>query len=121
MGRTLGMACLTAGLLAIFPAALAAQKKPLDVAEAATDQEYKWLQSIKDMTGKIASVNTMSITFRLDIPHLEPNPKYRAPKGSSAQHQQLHRIYSLQNQIMLNRNPIQRQIKMQQLMASLGA
>jgi hypothetical protein len=119
MARTLGLASLTAGFLVFLPSDVHAQKKNQEVADVATDQDYKLLQSIKDMTGKLASINTMSVTFRLDIPHLEPNPKYRPPKGNNRQYQQLQNIYRQQAKIMATRNPFQRQLRMQELMATI--
>ena len=80
MGRIITLASLAVGLVALMPADVGAQKKKKqEIADIATDQDYKTLQSIKDMTGKIGSVNTNSITFRLDIPRLDPNPKYKPP------------------------------------------
>jgi len=120
MGRKLCCTLPALGLLVLLPSAILAQKKNQEVSELATDQDYKGLQSIKDMTGKLAAVNTMSVTFRLDIPHLVPNPKYHPPKGNAnQQYNQLQSIYRQQAQIMATKNPIQRQIKMQQLMATM--
>src|SRR6266705_2199874 len=103
MRRTLGWTSSILGLLAFGTADIAAQKKKQPTPEIATDQDYKLLQSIKDITGKLASINTMSVTFRLDIPHLERNPKYRAPKGNNRQYQQMHQIYRQQAQILESR------------------
>jgi hypothetical protein len=119
MARALSLAWLTAAWLAFLPAGLTAQKKNQEVADAATDQDYKQLQSIHDMTGKLVSVDTKSVTFRLDIPNLVPNPKYHPPKGANNQYRQLQNIYRQQAQIMASRNPIQQQVRMQQLMATL--
>jgi hypothetical protein len=120
MGRQFCCTLLVLGFLVLLPSAMWAQKKNQEVSELATDQDYKLLQSVKDLTGKLAAVNTMSVTFRLDIPHLVPNPKYHPPKGNTTQqHQQLQSIYRQQAQIMATKNPIQRQIKMQQLMATM--
>jgi hypothetical protein len=119
MRRKLGLMAAVAGLLAVFTADGAPQNKNQQVAETATDQDYKQLASIKDMTGVLTSINTMSVTFRLDIPHLDPNPKFRPPKGNNRQFQQMQNIYRQQAKIMATRDPIVRQIKMQQLLATL--
>jgi hypothetical protein len=122
MRRALGLTAVAAGLLAVFTADGAAQGKnqqDRQVADMATDQDYKLLGSIKDMTGKLVSIDTMSVTFRLDIPHLDPNPKYRPPKGNNRQYQQMQRIYRQQAKIMATRDPFVRQMKMQQLMATM--
>ncbi len=88
-------------------------------ADVATDQDYKTLQTIKDMTGKLGGVNLSSITFRLDIPHMVPNPKYKPPKGNTnAQYQQMQNIYRQQAQIMATTNPIQLQDYLRELLAS---
>src|SRR5262245_54045275 len=113
MRRSLGLAALLVCLLALGLSDAAAQRKKQVTADPATDQDYKLLQSIKDMTGKLASVNTMSVTFRLDIPHLEPNPKYRPPKGSTPQqHEHLNQLYRQQVRVMAIRNPFLRQLRM---------
>jgi len=117
MGRTLGFVVLTASFLASFPGAVTAQNK--EVADAATDQDYKVLQSVKEMTGKLAAINTGSITFRIDIPHMVPNPKYRPPKGNNNVNNQLNNLYRQQVKAMATPNPIQRQIKMQQVFAKM--
>jgi hypothetical protein len=124
MRRALGLTAVAVGLLAVFTVDVAAQGKnrqgaDKQVAEMATDQDYKLLGSIKDMTGKLVSINTMSVTFRLDIPHLDPNPKYKPPKGNNRQYQQLQNIYRQQAKIMATRDPFVRQMKMQQLMATM--
>ena len=106
--------------MVLLPDDGSAQKKKPDPADVATDQDYKTLQTIKDMTGKLGGVNLSSITFQLDIPHLVPNPKYRPPKGNTnAQYQQMQNIYNQQAKIMATTNPVQRQMKMQQLMATI--
>ncbi len=120
MNRILGFAFLAVGLMGFFAADGSAQKKKADPAEVATDQDYKSLKSIQDMTGKLASVNLNTLTVRLDIPHMVPNPKYKPPKGSNAQYQQMQNIYRQQAQIMATTNPIQRQQRMQQLMATIN-
>lgn len=119
MVRTIVVAALTVGLLALVTTDAGAQKKNTEVADFATDQDYKWLATIKDMTGKLASINTSSVTFRLDIPHMVPNPKYRPPKGSNNQHNHLLNIYRQQAQVMATTNPFVRQIRMQQLLATI--
>jgi hypothetical protein len=119
MDRTIVVAALTVGFLALVTTDVGAQKKNTEVAEFATDQDYKWLATIKDMTGKLASINTSSVTFRLDIPHMVPNPKYRPPKGNNNQYNQLLNIYRQQAQVMATTNPFVRQIRMQQLLATI--
>src|ERR1700676_3505715 len=115
MARTILLTALTVGFLALVARDAGAQKKNTEIAEFATDQDYKWLAKINDMTGKLASVNTMSVTFRLDIPHMVPNPKYRPPAGNNNHYKQMQNIYRQQAQIMTTANPFQRQIRMQQL------
>jgi len=120
MRRITSCILLALGIFIIEPGAIQAQKKNQEVSELATDQDYKQLQSVKDLTGKLAAVNTGSVTFRLDIPHLVPNPKYRPSSGNNSQlNHQLQNIYRQQAQVMATKNPIQRQIKMQQLMATI--
>src|SRR5436309_471374 len=110
MRRISALAVLGSAILTFSSANTFAQKKNQDTSETATDQDYKQLQSIKDMTGKLGSVNSNSITFRLDTPHLVPNPKYKGSSASgSAHHNQLNTIYRQQAQVMRTTNPIQRQ------------
>lgn len=116
-------AALIISSLAFATSNAGAQKKKKDVVETATDQDYKALQSIRYMTGTLTEVNNTSdadsITFRLDIPHLTPNPKFRLPKGSNRQYQQLKNLYRQQAKVMATKNPVQRQIRMQQLLATM--
>jgi hypothetical protein len=120
MARTSFLAFVSLGLISLLPVDSSAQKKKADPGEIATDQDYKSLKSIQDMTGKLGSVNLNTLTIRLDIPHMVPNPKYKPPKGSNAQYQQMQNIYRQQAQIMATTNPIQRQQRMQQLMATIN-
>ena len=124
MLRTIGFAILVAIFLAHVPSEVAAQKKkPADmvVADPATPKDYKILANVKELTGKLASVSNMTLTFRLDIPHMEPNPNYRPPKkgGGNNQNQQMQQLYRQQAEIMRITNPVQRQQRMQQLMATM--
>ena len=97
MRRTLLFASLTAGLRDNRTRGHAKTEKNQNqvVSELATDQDYKWLQSIKEITGSLAGVSTFSITFRLDTPHMEPNPKYKPPKANAGKISKLRRILSI--------------------------
>ena len=123
MWRITTSAALTLGFILLSTSDASAQKKKKGVVETATDQDYKALQSVKELTGSLTEVNATSasnsVVFRLDIPHLTPNPKYHPPKGTNQQYQQLKNIYRQQAKIMATKNPIQRQIRMQQLMATM--
>ncbi len=119
MQRALVVATLTAGLLSFVPTFVTAQKKGTDVTETATDKDYKSLQTVKDMTGKVTGLTLDTVTFRLDTPHMVPNPKYKALAGSANQNQQMQNLYRQQVQAMNTTNPVQRQQRMQQLMASM--
>jgi hypothetical protein len=117
MRRSLGLAAVIAGFLAGFPGTVKAQKNA--VVDTATDQDYKTLQSVKDLTGRLAEINSGAITFRLDIPHMVPNPKFRPPKGNNNLYNQMNNLYRQQIQAMATPNLIQRQIKMQQVFINM--
>ena len=123
MWRKSSWAALLISSLALATSDAGTQKKKKDVIETATDQDYKALQSVRHLTGKLTEVNSSSdgdsIIFRLDIPHLTPNPRFRPPKGTGRQYQQLKNLYRQQAKIMATKNPVQRQIRMQQLLATM--
>jgi hypothetical protein len=66
----------------------------------ATDADYKALRSQKEMSGKLVSIDGVTITVRAEYPHYEANPKYKAPKagqpgnGTANQQAQLYRAYN---------------------------
>ncbi|MFO0967435.1 MAG: hypothetical protein U0793_17890 [Gemmataceae bacterium] len=89
MRATLVLSGLVLVCLLYSGADVDAQKKDkkgkMDV-PTATPEDYKALASVKELTGKLMVANTGSagagsITFRLEIQHLEPNPAYKGPKG----------------------------------------
>jgi len=122
MLRMIGFAVAAVALMSFAPAEVEAQKKkaadvPAD--QVATDKDYKALKDTKDMTGLVGSLGSSTMMFRLDIPKMEPNPNYKAPKGAN-QNTQMQKLYQQQAKIMANPNPIQRQMQMQQLQMQMA-
>ncbi len=79
--RVLGFALL---LLAIAaweaPEAIAQKKKAeakknKDSAELATPADYKLIQKNKEIAGSIVSISESIVTIKVDVPHMENNPK----------------------------------------------
>jgi hypothetical protein len=87
IGRVLAFGgALTLVVALCGPSEVMAQKKknqPPPVADngyGATEADYKAIQNRKDLTGTIVSTGSSVITLRTDNPHMEVNPKYKAPK-----------------------------------------
>src|SRR5262245_15921731 len=74
------------GVLATFTATDANAKKKDGKAKdtktypQAADADYKALQSKKELTGKLVSIDGVTITVRAEYPRYEANPKYKPPK-----------------------------------------
>jgi hypothetical protein len=81
VGRLVGFTGVVAAMLAMVPADVLAQKKKKDTTPqypAATEEDYGKLQ--KAVSGKIVTFDaSKTVTFRVETPHQEPNPNYKAP------------------------------------------
>jgi hypothetical protein len=105
-----------AGLLLVFVVpALAADKNETP----ATPSDYSQLATLTDLTGKLNSFDSTAKTITLEVDYqiLQPNPKVN--NGSNAN--QMNHLLQKQQQIMRQKNPIQRAIQMQHLMAQAQA
>ncbi len=138
--RVLGFALL---LLAIAaweaPEAIAQKKKAeakknKDSAELATPADYKLIQKNKEIAGSIVSISESIVTIKVDFPHMENNPKYKAPKvtnpaakGYNAQANQQYQLWKTsqdlmrQQQLAMNaKTPQERQRAMQRYYQDLA-
>lgn len=140
MCRTLGFASLTlAVLLGMTPTGLQAQKKDKGddgTAEKATAQEYAALRGYKQISGTIFYVDpgSKTLTLRIDIPHMEPNPNYKPQNangnnlrpnnynmnrgnngGNNNPQQKMHQLMQKYQQAMHSNNPQQKAQQMAQI------
>jgi hypothetical protein len=124
------------GSLLILTAAPALSQKKNNAKSTvpqATPQEYAQLSQLKQIGGTLMVIDSGSnyLTLRVTIPQLQRNPNYRPPRintnnnhyhhyynnnrsGYNMQHQMASMMHRYQ-QIMMNRNPIQREQEMMQL------
>lgn len=129
--RMLGFAGLLAALVALAPADAMAQKKKgrkggatKKEADIATDADYAQLAKHTKANGEIVTVDSsaMTVTLRIDFPHMEKNPKFNPGKTGQKNQQlqrQLAQLNRLQMQIMRQRNPYRRQQEVQQFMMQM--
>jgi hypothetical protein len=144
MLRFLGFGCVAASLFLFASGDALGQKKdkkanPKD-GEMANAQDYIGIQSVKELVGKIQSIDagSKSLTLQVDFPHMEPNPNYKPNAGgNNNQYQQLNNLYrdqqqlanartpqqraQLQNRIMMDYQRIQQQQMQQMVKAAKGA
>ncbi|MSQ96184.1 MAG: hypothetical protein EXR98_16750 [Gemmataceae bacterium] len=132
-GWVFGFTGVLAILLALDVADAVAQKKKAEpkknknVADLATPADYKLIQNKKELVGSLVAVNGSTVTIKVDFPHVENNPKYKAPKvtnpkasgynAQANQEYQLWRTYQdmkVQQQLAMNaKNPQERQRALQ--------
>ncbi len=125
MRRILGPVSLLIALVLLVPGGVEGQDKKKKgkkiEATPATPQEYAQLSQYKDVTGKLvfADVSAQSLSFRLEYQKTEANPKYKPPKagkgGNNNLYQQMQRLLREQNELLRIKNPVQRQVRMQQI------
>lgn len=104
LGRVFGFGAMLAVLAAISaPSDVIAQKKKAPAADngnGATPADYLQIQNRKELTGTVVASTGRVITIKIDTPHMEPNPKFKAPtatkpgtKGYNPQANQQYRLY----------------------------
>lgn len=120
--QSVGIAAL-AGLCLFGSNEALGQKKNKKAAATqfpADAKDYAAIQSIKELVGTIQSSDAKSLTLRIDIPHYEPNPKYKpattSPQFNNQQMQHMQRLANLQNQLNTARTPQQANNIMNQMM-----
>jgi len=138
-GRVFAFGAMVAVFLASDTLEVAAQKKKdkdanRDITNDAVPADYKALQKAKDVTGIIVAVSGTTVSFKVDSPRLEANPKFKAPtitnpnaKGYNAQANQQYRQVQEYQRIMrdyqqaLNaKNPQERARAMQRYQQDLA-
>lgn len=102
------------------------KKAAKNTADKATPEDYKQIRNLKELTGKLvyADANNHTLTLRIEIPHMEPNPNFKpggggVKGGNNNQYQQLQNLYRQQAQVQSIQNPVQRQQKMMQIMQQI--
>jgi hypothetical protein len=135
IGRVFAFGAGLAVLLAFASSDIAAAKKKDKAKDkaadypAATDADYKAIQKVKELPGKLVTIDGMNVTLRVDYPHYEANPKYRPPKvtnpnqaGYNALANQQFQMWRTYNDIMTQqqklltaKNPREYQQAMQRL------
>jgi hypothetical protein len=106
-------------------------KKAESSTPAATPADYIQLQNRKEISGTIVNVGMggKSVTLRVEFPHLEPNPNYKAPKDAAKnpqanqQYQQLRRYQDLmrqQEQAMRAKTPQEQQRALQRIQIEMA-
>ncbi len=117
MWRLLGFGCVAASLVLFASSDASAQKKDKKTdakknGEMASAQDYIGIQSVKEMVGKILSVDagSKSLTLQVDFPHMEPNPSYKPNTGGGGNnnYQMLNNLYRDQQQLANAKTPQQR-------------
>jgi hypothetical protein len=85
--------------LAITPTEIVAQKKDKKAAQedyAATPADYAQIKNTKELTGTLQTIDGSShtLTLRVEVPHYEPNPKYKPtmPKNGPNVNQQAYQL-----------------------------
>lgn len=114
LGRVVSFGALLALAMAWDASDAVAQKKKAEpkknqnTTDLATPADYKLIQKNKELVGSIVSVNGSTVTLKVDFPHLENNPKYKAPKvtnpnakGYDAQANQQYQMWRTYQDMML--------------------
>jgi hypothetical protein len=126
MLRQFGLACLIFGLAAGLPTESQGQKKKKKDKEPdstqAVQEDYDKLKNTKELTGKLLSPGTGSLSFRLEVKSTKPNPKYKPPapgKSGNAAYDKLvqdwYRLQRDQQALAFVKNPAQYQQKLRQI------
>jgi hypothetical protein len=86
-----------------------------------TADDYQNLATLKDVTGKIASVDVTAGTMTLTIEwsYMEPNKNFNAAGANQKLTQQQQQVQNDYDQIMRAKNPVQRQQAMSRLQTHL--
>jgi len=97
------------------------KKKAKDDNDKASVQDYKQIQQAKELEGKLASVDGggNKLSFQINFPYLEKNPKYNPSKAAASDYQQWQNLYRDQVAIQQAKNPIQRQQRINQFLKDL--
>ena len=98
--KTLCLASLLVGALAVLPSdAVGQQKKNQNQAMPATDQDYVFLEQAKQVTGQILSFDdsAKTVSVRVDGVEWVPNPNYK-PMGNQYAHLSQHQTQLAQEQ-----------------------
>ena len=81
MKKMLTFATCMIGMLLMLPEHAQGQRKDKANVIPATADDYKNLARTREITGIIASADAKSLTFRIDLPHLQPNAGRPYGKG----------------------------------------
>jgi hypothetical protein len=121
MRKALGSVGLMLTFALFLTSAAHGQKKGAKATkdQVATDQDYTQLNQIKDLTGKIVSVEGSTKVFILKVEYQYLEPKPNAGRGNPNLQRQQQSIIRQQQQIMRTRNPVHRLQQMQHLVNQL--
>jgi len=109
-------------LLVLVPLAIGADNKNAkEVDKPTTQQDYNQLQQAGQISGKLTRFDAKTRTFTLEIEYeyLEANNKGGNNTNVQRQLQQQQQILREQQRILQSRNPVDRQRRMQQLIARI--
>jgi hypothetical protein len=108
-------------LVLILAGAAPAADKNAAKADMASDQDYTALGQLKEVTGKVVSVNATDKSFTLQIDMAKANPKGNQNLARTETHaaQEQERLQRQEQDILRTRDPIQRAQKMQRLAADI--
>lgn len=115
-------------LMLAVPAFAADEKKKGDAKKAddvnpASKQEYDIVRQAGEATGRVRKLGSADRSFTLDIEYSVPDPRDKDGKAE-AQAENLvrdqQRLLSKQQQILATRDPITRQLRLQQLYAEMS-
>lgn len=137
VGRVFAFGTLLAVIAAICTTSeVNAQKKKAaaDNGFGATPQDYVAIQNRKELVGTIVASSGKVVTIKVDTPHMEPNPKFKAPsvtnpgaKGYNPQANQQYKMYQQAQKLQRDlqqaqtaNNPQERQRAMQRYYQDLN-
>jgi hypothetical protein len=132
MWKVVGCYAILGSVVLLIPAASVGQdrkdkKKDTVTKEDTTPDDYKNLAQVKEIVGKIAAVDVTAgtMTFTIEWSHWEPNKNAKAAKLNQKAQQLQQQLLREYDQIMLAKNPVQRQqalmkfqVHLQQLQAT---
>jgi hypothetical protein len=125
MNKLVGTVALFLALLLLSSPFAAGQKKAGKAKEeAATKDDYKTLEGVKELEGSLTSLDpaTKVMTLKVAYQYLEPNPKYKPNnRASSIYTRQLNYLMLQQQQAMNLPNPVLRMQRLQQIVAQAQA
>jgi hypothetical protein len=113
--RFAGTAILFLVVGVLIPTEARGQKKGKGDAAKATAADYAQLAQLNEVTGKLVSAETSSLTLRLDYPRIEANPSFNPNNANKAVLSQIKRVMADESRILKEKNPIKRQQRMAQL------